>query len=171
MTAVKPNKLSRKLREHREELGILQIDVAEKLGVSQQTVARWEAGLARPSRNLADVAKFLDLTASEAERLSRQPDLVTVTESAAGSVREPLESATLRAIVERIGEGTPLTENEALLHREVLRAVFGEGIDAGAARSHGMGDDPSATDDDSRRTGSSPVDAPPLLKAHTENSE
>jgi transcriptional regulator with XRE-family HTH domain len=51
----------------REELGLSQTELAERLGVSQQTVSRWEAGRAIPEPDrVAGLAKALDY---EEERL------------------------------------------------------------------------------------------------------
>lgn len=48
------------LLEAREESGLTQADVAKRLGVSQQTVSRWESGASRPRRpSLAKLANLL----------------------------------------------------------------------------------------------------------------
>ena len=47
------------LLEAREESGLTQADVAKRLGVSQQTVSRWESGASRPRR--PSLAKLADL--------------------------------------------------------------------------------------------------------------
>ncbi len=55
----------------REELGLGQEQLADELGVSQQTVSRWEKGLAlpRPSR-VSDLAALLDLDGAHLHRLA-----------------------------------------------------------------------------------------------------
>lgn len=51
----------------REEVGLSQAELAERLGVSQQTVSRWESGLAIPQpQRVVALAKILDF---EQERL------------------------------------------------------------------------------------------------------
>jgi transcriptional regulator with XRE-family HTH domain len=52
----------RTVGHRREELGLSQGELAERVGVSQQTISRWESGLAipQPERVLA-LAEVLDL--------------------------------------------------------------------------------------------------------------
>jgi transcriptional regulator with XRE-family HTH domain len=51
----------------REEVGLSQKELADRLGVSQQTVSRWESGTAIPQpERLSALAKLLDM---EEERL------------------------------------------------------------------------------------------------------
>ncbi len=63
--------LGEALRARREELRLGQEQVADKLGVSQQTVSRWEKGLAlpRPSR-VSELAVLLDLDGAHLHRLA-----------------------------------------------------------------------------------------------------
>jgi transcriptional regulator with XRE-family HTH domain len=52
----------RTVSHRREELGLTQGRLAERMGVSQQTVSRWESGLAIPPPDrLVALAKVLDL--------------------------------------------------------------------------------------------------------------
>ncbi|MBW3590986.1 MAG: helix-turn-helix domain-containing protein [Actinobacteria bacterium] len=52
----------RTIRERREELGIGQAALAERVGVSQQTISRWEHGeVVPPPKRLVKVAQALDL--------------------------------------------------------------------------------------------------------------
>ncbi len=52
----------RTLRARREELGLGQAQLAERVGVTQQTISRWENGeVVPPPKRLAKVAKALDL--------------------------------------------------------------------------------------------------------------
>jgi transcriptional regulator with XRE-family HTH domain len=52
----------RTLRARREELGLGQAQLAERVGVTQQTISRWENGeVVPPPKRLARVAKALDL--------------------------------------------------------------------------------------------------------------
>ena len=52
----------RTLRSRREELGLGQADLAKRVGVTQQTISRWENGEVVPApKRLAKVALALDL--------------------------------------------------------------------------------------------------------------
>ncbi len=52
----------RTLRSRREELGLGQADLAKRVGVTQQTISRWENGeVVPPPKRLAKVALALDL--------------------------------------------------------------------------------------------------------------
>lgn len=54
--------LDRTLRTRREELGLGQAELAERVGVTQQTISRWENGeVVPPPKRLAKVALALDL--------------------------------------------------------------------------------------------------------------
>jgi len=59
------------LRRRREDRGLGQAHVAEALGVRQQTVSRWEHGLAvpRPGR-VVELAALLELEPAELHRLA-----------------------------------------------------------------------------------------------------
>ena len=63
--------LGETLKIRREELGLGQGEVAVELGVSQQTVSRWEKGLAlpRPAR-VVDLAALLDVDSAHLHRLA-----------------------------------------------------------------------------------------------------
>lgn len=63
--------LGQLLRRRRDELGIGQEALAARLGVTQQTVSRWEMGLStpRPAR-LGELAQVLDLDATVLHRLA-----------------------------------------------------------------------------------------------------
>ncbi len=54
--------LGETLKIRREELGLGQEDLAERIGVSQQTVSRWEKGLAlpRPAR-VVELARLIEV--------------------------------------------------------------------------------------------------------------
>lgn len=54
--------LGETLKIRREELGLGQDDLAEKIGVSQQTISRWEKGLAlpRPAR-VVELARLMQV--------------------------------------------------------------------------------------------------------------
>ncbi len=57
----------RTLSVRREEVGLSQAELAQRIGVSQQTVSRWESGTGIPQpKRIAALAKHLDM---EEERL------------------------------------------------------------------------------------------------------
>lgn len=58
------------IRQARERKGWSQVELAEALGLKQQSVSRWEAGESKPrSATLAAVTAALDFTESELEVL------------------------------------------------------------------------------------------------------
>lgn len=57
------------LRERRRELGINQIPLAEKIGVSQNTISRWETGDIPPARYHAALIRELNITPDELHAL------------------------------------------------------------------------------------------------------
>lgn len=63
--------LGKALRQRRDELGLGQEQLAAQLGVTQQTVSRWEMGLAtpRPAR-IVELAHLLGLDAGELHRMA-----------------------------------------------------------------------------------------------------
>ena len=59
-------KLLLSIRERRLSLDITQDDLAKRLNISQQAVAKWETGAAAPRTNmLPQLAKILDCTVDE----------------------------------------------------------------------------------------------------------
>jgi transcriptional regulator with XRE-family HTH domain len=54
-----------KIKRLRTGLGLTQRDLAQQLGVSQQTVARWEGGATVPTKYLRDVAILLSCTLAD----------------------------------------------------------------------------------------------------------
>ena len=52
------NEMGNKIAAKRKDLGMTQIDFAEKLNVTRQTVSRWEAGTVMP-----DIEKIPDIAA------------------------------------------------------------------------------------------------------------
>lgn len=53
--------LGEAIRRRRKELKLLQADVAEAIGVSQQTIARWEGGQKPDSDFVGEIAEFLEI--------------------------------------------------------------------------------------------------------------
>ena len=57
------NKLGIKISEKRKSLGITQIDFAEKMHVTRQTVSRWESGSAMPDiEKIGEIADILGVS-------------------------------------------------------------------------------------------------------------
>lgn len=54
---------SERLKTLRKEAGLTQVDVAEKLGISQPAYASWERGVKKPTQdNLVKIAKVLNVS-------------------------------------------------------------------------------------------------------------
>ena len=53
------------LRRERVRVGLTQAAIAGALGVSQQTVARWESGRTPPSRYLRELSELLEMPVAE----------------------------------------------------------------------------------------------------------
>lgn len=54
--------LAHEMKTRREDLGLAQAELAERVGVTQQTISRWENGeVAPPPKRLAAVAEVLNL--------------------------------------------------------------------------------------------------------------
>lgn len=59
-------KFSMKIKEARENAGIKQSELAEKLNTSQQVISRYELGTTTPSlEKLVELAQILDVTLDE----------------------------------------------------------------------------------------------------------
>ena len=57
------NELGRKIAAKRKDLGLTQIEFAERLSVTRQTVSRWEAGTVLPDiEKIADIAAILGVS-------------------------------------------------------------------------------------------------------------
>lgn len=54
---------SERLKKLRKDTGLTQVDVANKLGISQQAYASWERGIKKPTQeNLVKIAKVLNVS-------------------------------------------------------------------------------------------------------------
>ena len=54
---------SERLKDLRREAGLTQVEVAEKLGISQQAYASWERGVKKPTQeNLVKIAHVLNVS-------------------------------------------------------------------------------------------------------------
>ena len=57
------NELGNKIAYKRKDLGVTQIEFAEKLNVTRQTVSRWEAGTVLPDIDkISDIASLLNVS-------------------------------------------------------------------------------------------------------------
>ena len=58
--------IGKRIRKYREARGISQVQLAEKLGISNNRVSNWEQGLNRPDADiLADICRALEVSPSE----------------------------------------------------------------------------------------------------------
>jgi len=54
---------SERLKKLRKDAGVTQVDVAEKLGISQPAYASWERGIKKPTQeNLVKIAQILNVS-------------------------------------------------------------------------------------------------------------
>lgn len=54
------------LRELRKTMGITQSNLAEAIGVSFQTISKWESGIAKPDvKNVVSLAHFFGVTTDQ----------------------------------------------------------------------------------------------------------
>lgn len=54
---------SERLKDLRKQAGLTQVDVAEKLGISQPAYASWERGVKKPTQeNLVKIAQILNVS-------------------------------------------------------------------------------------------------------------
>lgn len=56
------NALGGRIRELREQAGMSQLELANKLGISRTAIARYEGGVSSPSRRLKELADALDVS-------------------------------------------------------------------------------------------------------------
>ena len=57
------NDLGNKIAHKRKDIGLTQIEFAEKLNVTRQTVSRWEAGTVMPDIDkISDIAEILEVS-------------------------------------------------------------------------------------------------------------
>jgi len=83
------NELGNKIAKKRRDVGMTQIEFAEKLNVTRQTVSRWEAGTVLPDIDkISDIAKLLDVSCDYLLR----DDIKEETETVAKGVSRLLKS-------------------------------------------------------------------------------
>ncbi len=57
------NELGNKIAKRRKDIGMTQIEMADKLAVTRQTISRWEAGTVLPDIDkIGDIAELLDVS-------------------------------------------------------------------------------------------------------------
>lgn len=70
-----------RIRKYREDRGISQKELAEKLGISNSRVSNWEHGINRPDADiLADICEALNVSPSELLDVRLSPDDLNDTE-------------------------------------------------------------------------------------------
>ena len=58
--------IGKRIRKYRETRGISQVQLAEKLGISNSRVSNWEQGINRPDSDiLAEICRALEVSPSE----------------------------------------------------------------------------------------------------------
>ena len=70
------NKLGTKIAEKRKDLGMTQIEFAEKMHVTRQTVSRWEAGTAMP--DIDKIGEIADILGASCDYLLKDEAVETV---------------------------------------------------------------------------------------------
>ena len=64
---------SERLKDVRKQAGLTQVDVAEKLGISQPAYASWERGVKKPTQdNLVKIAKILNVSVDYLVGISKE---------------------------------------------------------------------------------------------------
>ena len=122
--------LQNKLRHFRKESGISQMDAAEKLEVSRQTIHRWEAGTSVPTtENLSRLSALYDVPLDAWLREDWEPSDLSAPPEAEPEPAVPEPPAQER------------TERGKLLRRPALKAVvlavvFAVGIVIGIWSTH-----------------------------------
>lgn len=122
--------LQDKLRHFRKESGISQMDAAEKLEVSRQTIHRWEAGTSVPTtENLSRLSALYDVPLDAWLREDWEPSDLSAPPEAEPEPAVPEPPAQER------------TERGKLLRRPALKAVvlavvFAVGIAIGIWSTH-----------------------------------
>ena len=74
--------LNQKISFHRKRLGLTQIELAEKVGVSRQAVSRWELGTAIPDiNNLVRLGELFSVSSDYLLGTEKQTDTVNPAET------------------------------------------------------------------------------------------
>ncbi len=90
------NELGNKIARKRRDVGMTQIEFAEKLNVTRQTVSRWEAGTVLPDIDkISDIAKLLDVSCDYLLRDDIKEETETVTKGVSRLLKS-VEGKTVR---------------------------------------------------------------------------
>ena len=89
------NKLGIKIAEKRKNLGMTQIEFAEKMYVTRQTVSRWEAGTAMP--DIDKIAEIAEILGVSCDYLLKDEDIESA-ESKDKGISRLLESLTGKTV-------------------------------------------------------------------------
>lgn len=89
------NKLGTKIAEKRKSLGMTQIEFAEKMHVTRQTVSRWEAGTAMP--DIDKISEIADILGASCDYLLKDEAVETGAAQTRG-VGKLLKSLTGRTV-------------------------------------------------------------------------
>ena len=89
------NKLGTKIAEKRKSLGMTQIEFAEKMHVTRQTVSRWEAGTAMP--DIDKISEIADILGASCDYLLKDEAVETGAAQTRG-VAKLLKSLTGRTV-------------------------------------------------------------------------
>lgn len=122
--------LASRIRAERGRVGWTQGKLAEALGTTQQTVARWESGAKPQKRFFARLGKFLHMSEERVERLANDRPLRLVPDFTSGGNEQRGIAATellVEAMSERFRTGVPLTADEVDLAKLLLEAARGSG--------------------------------------------
>ena len=89
------NKLGAKIAEKRKSLGMTQIEFAEKMHVTRQTVSRWEAGTAMP--DIDKIGEIADILGTSCDYLLKD-EAVESSPAQTRGVRRLLQSLTGKTV-------------------------------------------------------------------------
>lgn len=143
--------ISANLRDLRKRNGLSQTELAEKIGVSQNTVSSWETGRTVPSmRDMAAICKLLDVSleqltgtrARETGEISYE-DIVVRIQSLGLDELQELDRLIRQAIDtrERILELTRMQEEQKKILKEYADRINELQRQIGGSRGDGHGED------------------------------
>ena len=118
---MKPQTLGDHIRDRRRDLGLLQIEVAVMIGVSENTVWNWEHGAEQELKHIPTIIAFLGYVLRKCPR-DTLGDLLTSKKSRASPKRlEPLMGRDPKQLPDRLsGRKAPIEKNrqklQAFLH-------------------------------------------------------
>lgn len=116
--------LSRELRDLRARFAWSQQDLADRVGTSQPTVARWENGGAPQLRFHRELARLLGISASAISDLASQGVVRPAPDEADYDTHarefDEIQRTLIESLSERVRSGVPLTESDERLFHRVL---------------------------------------------------